>query len=63
MTPDETDQCAVCGMPVAGQPCIYHARLAVFVCNDCPRTNVCGEDITDHTVYMANWWRVGDSRA
>ena len=52
MTAERTPTpCAVCGRPLTAEDdYIYHARLGVFVCMGCPQTNVCGEDITDHTV-------------
>lgn len=40
--------CAVCGETVSKY--IWHARLGVAVCSTCPKTDVCGEDITMHTV-------------
>jgi hypothetical protein len=40
--------CVVCGTVVATY--VWHSRLGVAVCPDCPRTDVCGEDITLHTV-------------
>ena len=44
-------KCAVCRAPVRmGQWCAYHQRLKVWVHAYCPLTNVCGEDISTHTL-------------
>jgi hypothetical protein len=54
--------CQVCQEPVdVGRGYIYHARLGVYVHMDCPMTDVCGEDISTHTVQVfpkAEWgWK------
>lgn len=46
--------CDVCGKETKSY--VYHQRLAVAVCSDCPKTNVRGEDITMHSLI----WSVDD---
>jgi hypothetical protein len=44
--------CVVCGKPITSGLYSHHQRLNVDIHGGCPRTNVCGEDITMHSMLM-----------
>jgi hypothetical protein len=41
--------CIVCEEPVKTKYW-YHARLDVYICDSCPKHNVCGEDVSSHAM-------------
>ena len=53
--------CAVCGKSISqDEPAVRHSRLGVWVHFGCPKTNVCGEDITTHTLQFVNLDKIKD---
>lgn len=43
--------CTVCGRTLTEADTYWHhARLGVDICDACPKTNVCGEDVTHHAM-------------
>ena len=47
--------CGSCARPVTGGRAWWHHRLGVFIHDECPLTNVCGEDVSGHCMTSVEW--------